>query len=208
MANDNFNDPSDKEYLKSQVQKDMEDGIVPIDFEVIAGEKNFLSEIRDPDSMIESVNNISDTYKRFGQEYGIEIKFDVESVSSTFKSIISDDAEKVFGLYVSKTFNKAKLSIFNKILISITTLVDRVTQKDILESENIELSVGLIEKLLFLMEKVNVIHKELRIESADMLLKNLSKEIKTKGNLKEGDDFSQDDIMDLLRAMKKSKTTN
>lgn len=208
MANDNFNDPNDKEYLKSQIEKDKDDSIIPIDFEVIANEKNYLSEITDPDSMIESVNNISETYKRFGDEYGIEIKFDVESVSSTFKSIISDDAEKVFAIYVAKTFNKAKLSIFNKILVSITTLVDRVTQKDILESENIELSVGLIEKLLYLMDKVNIIHKELKIESADMLLKNLSKDIKTKASKQDGDDFSQDDVMDLLRKIKKSKTTN
>lgn len=205
MSNSNFNDPSDKEYIKAQLKLEDEASIIPINFEILAGEDNYLSEIKDPDNMMESITNLTTTYKQFGKEFGIDIKFDIDSVSSTFRSIISSDAEKVFSVYVAKSFSKVRLSVFNKILISITTLVDRVTQQDILESDNIELSVGLIEKLLFLMEKVNLIYNEVKIESADLVLSNISKDIKLKDNATET--VSDKETMDILRYLKKNKTT-
>lgn len=205
MSNSNFNDPADKDYIKAQLSLEDEASIIPINFEILAEKDNYLSDIKDPDNMMESITNLTDTYKRFGSEFGIDIKFDIDSVSSTFKSIISSDAEKVFSVYVAKSFSKVRLAVFNKILISISTLVDRVTQKDILESDNIEMSVGLIEKLLFLMEKVNLIYKEVKIDSADLVLSNLSKDIRSKGN--ETEEISDKETMDILRFLKKNKTT-
>lgn len=203
MSESNFNDPKDKDFIKDQLEN--ESDIIPINYEILAEKGNYLSEIKDPDNMMESITNMTETYKRFGDEFGIDIKFDVDSVSSTFKSILSTDSEKVFSVYIAKSFSKVRLSVFAKILVSITTLVDRVTQKDILESDNIELSVGLIEKLLFLMEKVNSIYKEVKIESADLVLTNLSKEIKSKENSSE--EISHKDSMDILRFLKNNKTT-
>lgn len=172
---DNFNDPKDKDFIKSQ--EAMMDGIIPIDFEVIAKDQSYLAMAKDPDSLLESISNISTAYKAFGEEYGIDIKFDVDSVSETFRSIISTNNEKVFNLYLTKSFSKMKLAVFNKILVSVPTLVDRITQKDIIESDNIEMSVGLLEKLFDIMKKVNEIHAELKIESADLLLQNISKDL-------------------------------
>lgn len=171
----NFNDPKDRDFINSQ--ESMEDGIIPIDFEVIARDQSYLALAKDPDSLIESITNISTAYKAFGEEYGIHIKFDVDSVSETFKSIISSDNEKVFKLYLSKSFDKVRLAVFNKILISVTTLVDRITTKDILESDNIEMSVSLLDKLFDMMKKLNDVHQEIKIDSSDLLLKNIAKDM-------------------------------
>lgn len=205
--NENFNDPNDKDYIKKQLELDSKSEIVPVDFEVVSEKSNYLTEVKDPDSMVESISNITDTYKSFGEKYGIDIKYNVDSVSSTFKSILTDDAEAVFKVYIAKSFSKTRLAVFQKVLVSITTLVDRVTQKEILESENIELSVGLIEKLLFLMEKVNSIYKEVEIESSDLVLSNLSKEIKQKESKESGSEMDSLDPMTILRLLKQDKPT-
>lgn len=173
---DNFNDPKDKDFIKS-LESGMGDGIIPIDFEVIARDESYLALAKDPDSLIESITNISAAYKSFGKEYGIDLKFDIDSVSETFKSIITADQEKVFTIYLNKSFSKVKLAVFNRILISVPTLVDRITQKDIIESDNLEMSVSLLEKLFDIMKKLNDLHGEIHIESADLVLSNISKDM-------------------------------
>lgn len=203
----NFNSEEAKEFLKSQMnstpsETQPEGEIIPIDFSVVESyEKSDLLAIEDPDTLIASVNNITETYERFGREYNIDIKYDVNSVSSTFKSLISNDAEEVFKVYLSKSFSKMKLSVFNKILISITTLVDRITQKEILESDNIELSVGLVEKLMDMMEKINRVYEEIEIKSSDTVLKQLSKNLTLNGPTNNSD-LSNDEIMRTLRQIK------
>jgi hypothetical protein len=199
----NFNDPLDKDFIESQ-EDSLNDGLIPIDFEVVARDQSYLASAKDPDSMIESIKSITDTYKSFGEQYGIDIKFDVDSVSETFRSIISEDAEKVFTLYLSKSYSKVRLAIFNKILISVQTLVDRITQRDILESDNIEMSVGLLDKLFELMDKVNKVYKDIKIDSANLLLKNVSKEL---SDVKSGagtSDLNSKEISEVLRNLRKT----
>lgn len=200
MNDENFNSPKDKEYLKKQVEQDGE--IIPIDFSVVEKVTHTDMEgLQNPDTLIESVNNITETYEKFGKEYGIDIKYDVHSVSSTFKSILSSNSEMVFKVYLAKSFSKIRLAVFNKILISITTLVDRITQKDILESDNIELSVGLVEKLMDMMEKLNTIYAEVEIKSADTVLKQVSKNISIsdEGSASE---LSSEEVLKVLRQLK------
>jgi hypothetical protein len=203
---DNFNDPLDKDYILSQ-EDGMSQDIIPIDFEVVARDQSYLAAGKDPDGMVESIKNITDSYKTFGELYGIDIKFDVDSVSETFRSIISTDAEKVFTLYLSKSYSKVRLAIFNKILISVQTLVDRITQKDILESDNVEMSVGLLDKLFELMDKVNKIHKDIKIESADLLLKNAAKEINSAREGTGTSDLNSVEVMEALRHLRKTTIT-
>lgn len=195
---DNFNDPLDRDYIQSQ------EDIIPIDFEVVARDQSYLSLAKDPDSLRESVTNISETYKVFGKQYGIDIRFDIDSVSETFKSIISDGAEKVFGLYLVKAYSKMKLSIFNKILIAVQTLVDRITTKDILESDNVEMSVALLDKLFDLMSKVNKVYEEIKNESADLLLRNLSKEMQMQGTGEASSDLNSKQVMEVLRRLRET----
>jgi hypothetical protein len=57
------------------------------------------------------------------------------------------------------------------------------------------------------MEKVNSIYKEVEIESTDLVLNNLSKEIKQKDGKVTGDDMSSADTMALLRALQNNKPT-
>jgi hypothetical protein len=200
MNEDNFNSPEDKEYLKTQMEQEGE--IIPIDFSIV--EKSTVTDmsgLQDPDTLIESVNNITETYERFGREYGIDIKYDVHSVSSTFKSILSSNSEMVFKVYLAKSFSKVRLAVFNKILISITTLVDRITQKEILESDNIELSVGLVEKLMDMMEKLNRIYEEVEIKSADTVLKQVSKNISI-SNEGSASELSSEEVLKILKQLK------
>lgn len=201
---DNFNDPNDKNYILSQ-EDGMSEGIIPIDFEVVARDQSYLAGTKDPDSMVESIKSITDTYKNFGEQYGIDIKFDVDSVSETFRSIISSDAEKVFTLYLSKSYSKVRLAIFNKILISVQTLVDRITQKDILESDNVEMSVGLLDKLFELMDKVNKVYKDIKIESADLLLRNVSKELSAAKDGTGTSDLDSKEVMEVLRNLRNTR---
>lgn len=195
---DNFNDPLDKNYIQSQ------ENIIPIDFEVVARDQSYLTLAKDPDSLRESITNISETYKTFGKQYGIDIKFDIDSVSETFKSIISDSSEKVFGLYLVKAYSKMKLSIFNKILIAVQTLVDRITTKDILESDNVEMSVALLDKLFDLMSKVNKVYEEIKNESADLLLRNLSKEMTLSKDGEASADLNSHEVMEVLRKLRET----
>jgi hypothetical protein len=209
MNDKNFNSPKDKEFLKKEVEsskKESLDGdIIPIDFSVIEKlEGEDLESIRDPDTLMKSINNITSTYEKFGEEYGIDIKYDIHSVSSTFKSILSRNSEEVFKVYLAKAFTKVRLSVFNKILISISLLVDRITQKDILESDNVDLSVGLVEKLIELMDKLNTIYEQVEIKSADTVLRKVSKDIaiQNEGNKNE---LSPESVMRLLKDIKSSK---
>jgi hypothetical protein len=202
MNDNNFNSPKDKEFLKSQVDSGE---IIPIDFSVVEKvHKTDLISIDDPDTLIESVNNITTAYENFGKEFGIEIKYDVHSVSSTFKSLVSSNSETVFKVYLAKSFSKIKLAVFNKILISITTLVDRITQKEILESDNIELSVALVEQLMNMMEKLCKMSEDIEIKSADTVLKKVAKEISV-GNSGNESDLSNEEIMKVLKQIKAAK---
>ena len=202
MNDDNFNSSKDKEFLQNQLK--LEEEIIPIDFDIVekATHTN-LAGMNSPDTLMESVNTITETYERFGKEYGIDIKYDVHSVSSTFKSLLSSNSEMVFKVYLAKSFSKIRLAVFNKILISITTLVDRITQQDILESDNIELSVGLVEKLMDMMEKINRIYEEVEIKSADTVLKQVSKNlsISDEGNKSE---LSSSEVLKLLKQLKQA----
>lgn len=199
-----FNSKEVKDFIKSDNEKSEE--IIPVDFSVVEKyEKSELLAIEDPDTLIESVNNITETYKNFGEQFGIDIKYDVHSVSSTFKSILTSDAEEVFKIYLAKSFSKVRLSVFNKILISITTLVDRITQKEILESDNVEMSVGLVEKLIEMMEKINTIYAEVEIQSADTVLKQVSKNISMNKDKSSGNDLSNEEVMKVLRQIKNLK---
>lgn len=201
-----FNSKDMKDFLNSE-NENSDNEILPVDFSVIEKyEQSDLLAIEDPDTLVESVNNITETYKRFGEDFGIDIKYDVHSVSSTFKSILSSNSEEVFKVYLAKSFSKVRLAVFNKILISITTLVDRITQKEILESDNIEMSVGLVEKLMEMMEKINKIYEEVKVASADTVLKQVAKNIemeKTSSSEKGG--FSNKEVMELLGKIKKIK---
>ena len=207
MKTKNFNSSEDKEFLRRELEKDKnEEEILPIDFSVVEKlDDPDLDVTNVPDTLIESVDNITDMYNRFGEEYGIDIKYDVHSVSSTFKSILSSNSELVFKVYLAKSFSKVRLSIFNKILISITTLVDRITQKDILESDNIELSVGLVEKLMDMMEKINRIYEEVEIKSADTVLKQVSKNIKIADSSSNQSELSSSEVLRVLKQLKQSK---
>lgn len=207
MKTKNFNSSEDKEFLRRELEKNKnEEEILPIDFSVVEKlDDPDLDVANVPDTLIESVDNITDMYNRFGEEYGIDIKYDVHSVSSTFKSILSSNSELVFKVYLAKSFSKVRLSIFNKILISITTLVDRITQKDILESDNIELSVGLVEKLMDMMEKINRIYEEVEIKSADTVLKQVSKNIKIADSSSNQSELSSSEVLRVLKQLKQSK---
>lgn len=191
---------------RNYFQSRNDSNIIPIDFSIIEDiDKTELPGINvNPDTMLESIQNISDMYERFGKEYGIELKYDVGSVSSTFKSILSSNAESVFKVYLAKSFTKVKLAVFNKILISITTLIDRITQEELLESDNVELSVSLIDKMLDMMERLNRMSPEIEIKSADTVLKQVSRSIVDN---KEGNesDLSDSNVMKTLKLLKQLK---
>lgn len=210
MSKKNLNSPKEKNFFKQELEKNKSTSneIIPIDYSIL---ENIFDEedkqvlIENPDKLVESINNITETYESFGKEYGIDLKYDIRSVSSTFKSIITSNQELVFKLYLSKAFSKVKLSIFNKILIAIATLVDRITQKEILESDNIELGVQLVEKLLEMMTTLNEMSEQIEIKSVDTVLKKVSEEISSSSSEEGASDLSKLDVMSLLKQIKYSK---
>lgn len=219
MSDKRFNTKDMKDFINSENEKNSASGnnnnnnedILPVNFSVIENyDQSDLLSIEDPDTLVESVNNITDTYKKFGEDFGIDIKYDVHSVSSTFKSILTSSSEEVFKVYLAKAFSKVRLATFNKILISITILVDRITQKEILESDNIELSVGLVEKLMDMMEKINKIYDEVKISSADTVLKQVAKNMEMEKASEEGtsNKLSSEEVTALLSKIRKRKGNN
>jgi hypothetical protein len=161
----------------------------------------------DSAKMHNSIGIISELYESIGEKYGVDIKFDISSVSENFRSILAPQNRKLFSLYISEGYEAFRLTILQRIMVAISTLVDKITEDQFINSDNIELSIGMLDKLFDYMERVNVIWDTVKIENSDLMLKQVAKDMNAGEGDKANKALDDSDVQDVLEALRETEIT-
>lgn len=124
----------------------------------------------------ESINKMLELYNGLSSKYGFQVSFDIENITNNFASIIEEDKLKIFEIFLSKGFERFRLTFFQRAILTISTLLEQVSSPEILNDRtlSIEYKYGMMEKLLQLMGTVTNLYDQIKIENPDLELKALA----------------------------------
>lgn len=161
-------------------------------------------EEKNSDTLTKSAKIVRSVYKEFGNEFNINTAFDIESVLTTFESITSTRDEAIFNVFLSKISSKVRLAVYSKMLLALPVLADRLTEKDILESGNVELTVKVFEKILSLMDNINTMYSQIKLKDDNTLLKRIAEDKDTSGGEGSDGNLSKTEAIKLLNMLRSS----
>lgn len=124
----------------------------------------------------ESVSSILDFYNEMCVQYGFKVEFNIESITKNFNDIINDDQQRIFEIFLSKGFEKFRLTFFQRAMITISTLMDQVSSPEVLndQSLSLEYKFGIMQSLVSLMDQVTNLYNQIKVENPELMLKNLA----------------------------------
>lgn len=158
----------------------------------------------------ESVESLCALYQAEAERWGLDIKFDVHNIKNNFLQIIDDRDQQIFEILLSKGFSKFKVLFCQRAILTIDTLMKQVSSPEVLEDRtlSLEYKYGMMEKLLALMQNVNQLYAEIKVENPDLKLRNLAN--RTTQELKSiQEDPDTVDLMKKLseKSLKKNEST-
>lgn len=145
----------------------------------------------------ESIDSVLELHREFNQKYGLDLKFETEDVAKMFKSIISPDRMKIMELYLSESFSRFRIIIYQKLMWGIMQLVQDLTSPAYL-SESLETKAVLLEKLQLYMRNVEDMYKEIHNPHSDEELTRLSE---NRVNQTSSYDFTSPQVQDIIQRL-------
>ena len=146
----------------------------------------------------ESIDSVLELHKEFNQKYGLDLQFETEDVAKMFKSIIDPNRMKIMELYLSESFSRFRIIIYQKLMWGIMQLVQDITSPAYL-SENLETKAVLLEKLQLYMKNVEEMYKEIHNPHTEDELTRLAE---SKSNsLSGGYDFTSPQVQEVIQRL-------
>jgi len=124
----------------------------------------------------ETISTVLNLYNQVCEENGFKVQWNIESIQKNFENIIKDDDEQIFRILVSKAFSKFQLVFYQQAMINIMTLMNQVSSPEVINdaSVSIDYKYGMMNSLLSLMDQVSNMYEKVKVDNADLILKNLA----------------------------------
>lgn len=130
----------------------------------------------------ENQKKVSDMFGKLfndlNQKYGLEIRFDFNSLSNSLEYIISPTNKRALELYLSEAYGRFRVVLYNQYLQAIAALSAQILDPDYLLSESMSYDAKLatMEKLFNFIQSMNQIYEQVNVSDTDMKLEKLSED--------------------------------
>jgi len=123
-----------------------------------------------------NIKAFEDIVTSLNKNYDLDIHIDFSNFTEILRSLVDPKNKELISLYTSEIFARFRLSFYLKLMSAISILADEICSTDNLLNKNHTLAdkYAMITKLTELMNSVENINGNIRINSADLELKKIS----------------------------------
>lgn len=111
-------------------------------------------------------------------KYGLEIRFDYNSLSKSLEYIISPTNKRALELYLSEAYSRFRVVLYQQYLQAIAALSAQILDPDYLLSESMSYDAKLatMEKLFNFIQSMNQIYEQVNVPDTGLKLEKLSED--------------------------------
>lgn len=112
------------------------------------------------------------------QKYGLQVRFDYNSLSNSLEYIINPVNKRALELYLNEAYGRFRVVLYSQYLNAIAALSAQILDPAYLLSDSMSYDAKLqtLEKLFNFMQTMNEIYEQVKVPDAEMKLEKLSED--------------------------------
>lgn len=164
------NQPSGSEILDKATVK----GLPPQVFKLAKAKEAEAAKVKGQKEAVKTMFN--QLFADLNQKYGLNVHFDVDSLSNSVNYIIEPKNKKAMEYYLSEAYGRYRVILYQQYLQAIALLSNQILDPAYILSDSMtyDQKLDTLERLYQFMVSMNDIYKEVNIPDTDMKLEKIS----------------------------------
>lgn len=149
-------------------------------------------------------NTFKQLFKDLNEQYGLDVRFDMNSFTNTLSYIIKPKNMKALEIYISEAYSRVRATLYMLYLNAIGQLSQQILDPRFISSNSMSYSDKLIlmRELFSYIQSLDEIYERVKVDQSDIKLRKLSEDTD------ESEDFNSDEIQNFLTNLSNSVKSN